>query len=110
MKNESRQTKVISDCNYSLSEALAGKDIPHDIESDLRLVDVYYYSFDDKLHKGQLVIHKDLVSDIEWIFEMLKVKKFPIKRVIRTTLLHLITGRSQILTGFRITQPAKLLI
>ena len=82
MKNEPRQTKVISDCDYTLSIALAGKDIPHETESDLRLVDVYYYSFDDKLHKGQLVIHKDLVNDIKWIFEMLKEKRFPIKRVI----------------------------
>ncbi len=82
MNNESQQTRVISDCNYTLTEALAGKKIPGNIKTDLRLVDVYYYSFDDKLHKGQLVIHKDLVNDIEWIFEMLKEKRFPIKRVI----------------------------
>ena len=82
MDNESLQTKVISDCNYTLSEALAGKDIPNEIKENLRLVDVYYYSFDKKLHKGQLVIHKDLVNDIKWIFDMLKEKKFPIKSVI----------------------------
>jgi peptidoglycan LD-endopeptidase CwlK len=82
MDNEAQQAKAISDCNYTLSKALAGKDIPKEIKENLRLVDVYYYSFDSKLHKGQLVIHKDLVNDIEWIFYMLKVKKFPIKSVI----------------------------
>lgn len=82
LNNKYPQTKIISDCNYTLDEALAGKDIPKDIKEELRLVNVYYYSFDKKLHKGQLVIHKNLVNDIEWIFEMLKEKKFPIKRVI----------------------------
>jgi peptidoglycan L-alanyl-D-glutamate endopeptidase CwlK len=82
MEYKIQQPKLISDCHYTLSEALAGKDIPKDIIEDLRLVDVYYFSFDKKLHKGQLVIHKDLVNDVEWIFEMLKEKKFPIKSVI----------------------------
>jgi peptidoglycan LD-endopeptidase CwlK len=82
MEYENQHPKVIVDCNYTLSEALAGKDIPKDIKEDLRLVDVYYYSFDKKLHKGQLVINKNLVNDIEWIFKMLKEKKFPIKSVI----------------------------
>jgi peptidoglycan LD-endopeptidase CwlK len=82
MNNKTLQPNAISDCNYTLKEALEGKKIPGDLENDLRLVDVYYYSFDKKLHKGQLVIHKDLVNDIKWIFEMLKEKKFPIARVI----------------------------
>ena len=88
VEKEYQQTKAISDCNYTLNEALAGKEIPKEIRENLRLVDVYYYSFDKKLHKGQLVIHKELVSDIEWIFYMLKVKKFPIKCVIPVVRYH----------------------
>ena len=88
MEYKIQQPAVISDCNYTLSEALAGKDIPRDIKKDLRLLDVYYYSSDKKLHKGQLVIHKDLVNDIEWIFDMLKEKKFPIKSVIPVVKYH----------------------
>jgi hypothetical protein len=88
MDNEAQQTKAISDCNYTLKESLAGKDIPKEIKENLRLVDVYYYSFDNKLHKGQLVIDKDLENDIKWIFEMLKEKRFPIKRVIPVVKYH----------------------
>lgn len=88
MEYKIQQPMAISDCNYTLSKALAGKDIPRDIKKDLRLVDVYYYSFDKKLHKGQLVIHKDLVNDIEWIFTMLKEKEFPIKSVIPVVKYH----------------------
>ena len=88
MEYMNQHPMVISDCNYTLSEALAGKDIPGDIKEDLRLVDVYYYSFDKKLHKGQLVIHKDLVNEIVWIFKMLKEKKFPIKSVIPVIKFH----------------------
>jgi hypothetical protein len=61
---------------------LAGKDIPEEIKINLRLVDVVYYSFDKKLHSGQIVVHKDLVSDIKIIFEKLKEKRFPLQEVI----------------------------
>ncbi len=82
MNEEHQRAKAIPDCNYTLSEALSGKKIPKEIEENLRLVRVEYYSFDNKLHEGQLVIHKELVNDIKWIFEKLKEKKFPIDKVI----------------------------
>lgn len=82
MGKRDEDIKAITDCNYTLTEALSGKDIPKEIENDLRLVQVQYFSFDNKLHTGQLVIHKDLVNDIEWIFEKLKEKKFPIEKVV----------------------------
>ncbi len=74
--------KVIIDCNYTLPEALAGIRIPSWIRKNLRLVNVYYYSFDGKLHEGQLVIHKDLVKDIKAVFKEIEKRKFPIQRVI----------------------------
>lgn len=74
--------KAIIDCNYTLSEALAGIRIPAWIRKNLRLVNVYYYSFDGKLHEGQLVINKFLVKDIKAIFREIKNRKFPIQRVI----------------------------
>lgn len=82
MDNEFQSGKAFQDCNYTLREALSGKKIPKEIEENLRLVKVEYYSFDKKLHKGQLVLHKDLVNDIKWIFEKLKEKKFPVDKVI----------------------------
>jgi peptidoglycan LD-endopeptidase CwlK len=82
MNIELQNQKTISDCNYTLSEALSGQNIPEEIKDNLRLVNVEYYSFDNKLHKGQVVINKDLVEDIKWIFEKLKENKFPIEKAV----------------------------
>lgn len=73
---------IIADAGYTFEEAVSGKDIPANILKNLRLVEVEYFSFDDKLHRGQLIIHKDLVKDIELIFKELKKEKFPIAKVI----------------------------
>jgi len=88
MDDEIQGQALITDCNYALSEALAGKDIPKDTKENLRLVDVDYYSFDSKLHKGQIVVHKDLVNDVKWIFEKLKEIKFPVDKVIPVVKFH----------------------
>ena len=82
MNDDIQQSKAIPDCNYTLSEALAGKNIPQDIKENLRLVDVYYYSFDNRLHKGQFIVDKRLVNDVRWIFEKLLENKFPIEKAI----------------------------
>ena len=74
--------KVITDSNCSLREALTGIDIPVKIREMLTLVSVYYYSFDGRLHKGQLVININLAKDIQAIFEEIKADKFPVAKVI----------------------------
>ncbi len=55
---------------------------PLEIQNQLSLVDVEYFSFDGLRHKGQIVIHKDLVNDIKGAFELLLREKFPIQSVI----------------------------
>jgi hypothetical protein len=45
-------------------------------------VDVFYYSFDGKIHKGQLVIDKRLMKDIQQVFRVALAAKFPINSVI----------------------------
>lgn len=76
------KNKIIIDSHITLSQALSGKEIPNTNTKNLKIVDVEYYSFDHRLHKGQLVIHKDLEDDIKEIFELIKEKRFPIKKVI----------------------------
>jgi len=73
---------VIVDCNYTFKEAIENLNSPNELSSDLKLITVLYYSFDDKLHKGQIVIHKDLAKDAINIFEIIKEKKFKIAKVI----------------------------
>ncbi|ROL57328.1 M15 family peptidase [Bacteroidetes/Chlorobi group bacterium Naka2016] len=76
------QNEVIVDSNMTFQEAIRGTKAPKEIIDSLVLIDVFYYSFDKKLHKGQLVIHQDLKDEVLEIFEMIKVLKFPIGKVI----------------------------
>lgn len=80
--NISDSVKVITDSNCSLSEALSGIDIPASIRKLLTIVTVYYYSFDGRLHKGQIVINKNLAEDIKEIFKKIEERKFPVDKVI----------------------------
>ena len=76
------QENIIVDANYTLESSLAGLQFPDSIRKTLQLVTVTYYSFDNKLHLGQLVIHKELAKDITAIFEELRKKHFKIEKVI----------------------------
>ncbi len=80
--NITDSVKVITDSNCSLSEALSGIDIPASIRKLLTIVSVYYYSFDGRLHKGQIVINKNLAEDIKEIFKKIEKRKFPVDKVI----------------------------
>lgn len=81
-KNVSESIDIIVDSNCSLQEALSGINIPLRIKKILVIVNVYYYSFDGKIHKGQIVINKALAKDIKEIFDQIKKRKFPIQKVI----------------------------
>ncbi len=75
-------TEIIIDCNYTFEEAINGIEIPNSIIIQLTLVDVEYYSFDERLHRGQIVINKKAVEDIKAIFDFIKTSRFPIAKVI----------------------------
>lgn len=80
--NDSTSEKLIVDSDYSLEEALKGIEIPSDVRKDLVIVKVQYYSFDDNLHQGQVVISQKLKNDIEKIFTIIKNERFPVDKVI----------------------------
>jgi hypothetical protein len=71
----------IIDSDISLSEALK-KEAPSEFKERQRLIAVLYYSFDGKIHKGQLVIDERLVADIRKVFRVALENKFPITSVI----------------------------
>lgn len=73
---------VIVDSDMTLNQALDGEFVPDFIKNTLELVDVFYYSFDNKLHKGQLVIRKNLAKDIKEIFGEIRDSRFPINKVV----------------------------
>ena len=71
----------IVDSNISLSEALR-KYAPLSFKRKQRIVDVIYYSFDGKVHKGQLVVDERLVLDIKKVFQVIFDTRFPVQSVI----------------------------
>ncbi|MFA5276631.1 MAG: M15 family metallopeptidase [Candidatus Omnitrophota bacterium] len=71
----------IIDSNISLSEALR-KYSPPEFKERQRLIEVLYYSFDGKIHQGQLVIDERLIGDIRKVFRVALENKFPVKSVI----------------------------
>lgn len=66
----------------TLEEALQDKEIPEEIRNTVTLVTVPYFSFEGTEKEGQLVVHKDLASDIETIFAKLFVMRFPIQQMV----------------------------
>lgn len=80
--NQNEETGYVIDSDIDFDEAVAGQNIPQSVLENLRLVNVYYYGFDDKLHKGQLVVHKEIVLDMIEIFEIIRELRFPIGKVI----------------------------
>lgn len=82
IQSDSEESSYVIDSDISFEEAISGKNIPQSILENLRLVDVYYYGFDEKLHKGQLVVHKEVVLDIIEIFEFMRERHFPISKVV----------------------------
>lgn len=55
---------------------------PLEILDQIVLISVEYYSFDHKVHTGQVAIHKDLAEDVRGAFRLLLSDKFPIQSVI----------------------------
>lgn len=76
--------KPIIDSKMSEKEAFDGlnSDCPPDIRKRQKIVKVKYFSFDGKVHQGQLVLDKELTKDIEKIFSLALKIKFPIYSVI----------------------------
>lgn len=73
---------VVVDSRQTLEQALAGTTAPDSIVRRLALVDVEYYGFDGRLHRGQVVVHRDLADDVRAVFREVKARRFPVQSVI----------------------------
>jgi len=74
--------ELILDSEFTLEEALNGQRIPASVKANLTLINVFYYGFDEKLHHGQLVLHKEVAEDVREIFEIIRQIQFPIEKVV----------------------------
>jgi peptidoglycan L-alanyl-D-glutamate endopeptidase CwlK len=55
---------------------------PWEIKKHLVVCELPYYSFDNDVHTGQMVIHEDLVERVRNIFGELAQRKFPIYSIV----------------------------
>jgi hypothetical protein len=74
--------EIIIDSDCDLDEALSGQNIPVIIKDQLELVSVSYYGFDDRIHEGKILVHKEIVSDVIEIFDFILETRFPIAKVV----------------------------
>jgi peptidoglycan LD-endopeptidase CwlK len=74
----------IIDSQMAEKEAFDGLDpkCPEEIRKRQRLITVKYYSMDNQVHQGQLVIDKELVNDVKHVFALALKEHFPIYSVI----------------------------
>ena len=72
----------VIDSALTLKEALSGVSAPENLLSALELAEVNYFSFDGKIHRGQLVVHRSLMPEIQKIFTYLSEKKFPVAKAV----------------------------
>jgi len=79
---QSQKDTYIVDAQMTPSEALAGTPAPKNIAAKMKLIDVSYFGYDDKLHTGQLLVNKNVAEEVGKIFAELLKMKFPIEKVI----------------------------
>lgn len=74
--------EAIIDSDMTFEQAIEGTKAPQELIEQLVLLDVYYYSFDEKMHKGQFVVHQDVVEDVKAVFDIILDKKFLVAKVV----------------------------
>jgi len=75
-------TNLIIDSNLSFEDAIEGTTASKEITDSLVLLNVVYYSFDGKLHRGQLVVNNSVQKDIEDVFELIRNERFLVDKCI----------------------------
>ncbi len=78
MYQDNDQSSIITDSQMSFTEAIDGTKAPDHVIRELCLVDVFYYSFEGKLHQGQVIVHQSVRQDVEEIFALIRRERFPI--------------------------------
>lgn len=85
---------VIVDSNMTHAEALMGSAAPQSIIDVQELISVQYYGSDGRIHQGQLVVHHDIVPQVQRIFDVILKEKFPLGRVVPIVAYDLDDNRS----------------
>jgi len=68
----------IVDSAMAFDEAVSGTGAPPEVIAALRLIEVDYRGFDGRLHRGQLVVHRDLAKETGELFIRMAEMGFPV--------------------------------
>lgn len=82
MSNPGKHDEIIRDSRMSFAEAIDGTDAPERVIRELCLVDVFYHSFDGRLHQGQVIVHQSVRQDVEEIFALIRRERFPVAKAV----------------------------
>lgn len=82
MLHEQESDTVIIDSRYTFAETVQGSGAPQGVIDQLELIDVTYLSTDNKLHQGQILTNKQLVPDLQAIFQFMLDHEFVIEKAI----------------------------
>ena len=74
--------KPIIDSNMTFQEAIKGNSAPKEVIDSLVLLDIDYYSFDNKIHRGQIIVNKAVEEDTKYIFKLMLQNKIPINKML----------------------------
>lgn len=72
---------IIVDSDMSREEALNGTSAPDSLLNNILVLNIDYYSFDGKIHRGQLLVNKEVEKDVKEIFDLMLKNRFPINHI-----------------------------
>jgi hypothetical protein len=73
---------TIIDSDYSFAEAIAGSHSPKHIIDKLKLITVHYVSTDGRIHRGQILTHRQIADDLSEMFDFMLSHDFVVEKVI----------------------------
>lgn len=78
----SKENDLVIDSRMTFEQAMKRSKAPKQVLDSMVLLDVKYYSFDNKLHQGQLVVNKAVEKDVKQIFDLILETKFKVNKVV----------------------------
>lgn len=66
----------------TLDQALAGSSAPPDILGSQTLLSIPFIGFDGQTCIGELVVHRDLATEVAEVFRQILIARFPIERMV----------------------------
>ncbi len=73
---------TVVDADFTFEEAVAGTRAPQKIIDELTLFDVFYFSVDGKVHRGQILSNKMIEKDIREMFDFMLRNNFVVEKAI----------------------------